>query len=168
MFRKTASLKGSVCLFCFLWLSSSASAWPHFTKPHPIGFVKHHKLLIVEGGLFLAADAADTQTTVNALARCQTCVEGSEVFGQRPSALRLWGESEAFNAAYITLFWWGNYKANPPWTRGDKTECNCPKVYWMSNHLERPIIGMVVAEGAVLHARAAYLNAQIPTSPPPK
>jgi hypothetical protein len=50
-----------VLAFALLWAYSPVSA-----RPHPIVFVKHHKLLILTSAMFLASDIADTQTTIEA------------------------------------------------------------------------------------------------------
>lgn len=153
-------MKTLLCMICFLVLSSSASAWPHLKKPHPIGFVKHHKLLLISSAIYLAADAADTVTTIHAQQRCPTCVESSEIFGQHPSAARLWGESEAMNAGIILFNWYGFYKANsPPWTAEERAQN--PTLYNLC-WLERPITLSVMSFGVAVHAHAAYVNAQKP------
>lgn len=146
-------------LACFLVLSLPASAFQfHFKKPHPIDFVKHHKLLLITSAVYLAADAADIQTTIHGLQRCPSCTEGSELFGPRPSPARLWGESMGFDAAYIAYDWYGLRK-QAPWSAGDKQSHHM--LYHLCN-LEKPVTVGVMTTAAAFHARAAYNSAQMP------
>jgi len=48
-------------------------------RPHPIHFIKTHKLLIATSALFVAADIADTRTTLDVQQRCPACVGATAV-----------------------------------------------------------------------------------------
>ena len=132
-------------------------------KPHPIAFVKHHKLLIVTSAIYLAADFADTEETIQAQRRCPTCVETSDLYGPHPSAARLWGESAAFDAGYVWLNWFGTKDTGLTGTKDFTPEekAKHPTLYklvWM----EKPTTLALMGFATYGHARAAYHNAQIP------
>lgn len=161
-------MKSIVFVVCFLALSFPASAGRlHLKKPHPIGFVKHHKLLLLTTALFLASDFADTKTSIDVQRRCPTCVETSDLYGPHPSSARLWGESAAFDAALVWFNWFGTKDTGLTGTKdfseADKEEN--PKLYILCK-LEKPgtlaLMGMYI----VGHARAAYHNAGIPGTAP--
>lgn len=159
-------MKGILSVVCFLVLSFPVSAGPlHFKKPHPIGFVKHHKLLLLTSALFLASDFADTETTIQAQRRCPTCVETSDLYGPHPSPARLWGESAAFEAALLWFNWFGTKDTGLTGTKDfsevDKEEN--PKLYFLCK-LEKPLTVSIMTAYIVGHARAAYRNAGIPRS----
>jgi len=161
-------MKGILCALCFLVLSFPVSAGPlHFKKPNPIGFVKHHKLLLVTSALYLASDFADTETTIQAQRRCPTCIEGSPLFGAHPSPARLWGESAAFEAGYIWLNWFGTKDTGltgaKDFSEADKEQN--PTLYILCR-LEKPITLAVIGWAAESHIRAAYYNAGISRSTP--
>lgn len=149
-------------LACFLVLAFPASAFQfHFKKPHPIEFVKQHKLLLLTSAIYLASDVADIQTTIHGLQRCPSCTEGSELFGPRPSPARLWGESMAFDVAYVAYDWYGLRKQEP-WSAEEKRDHNA--LYRLCN-LEKPATIAVMGAAAAAHAHGAYVNAQMPESP---
>jgi hypothetical protein len=159
-------MKTIISVVCFLALSFPASAWPHLRKLNPIGFAKHHKLMLITAAIYLAADAADTQTTVNGLARCRTCAEGSDLFGKRPSAAKLWGISEAFNVGLVAMTWYGTSESDSMgthvgWAEEEKQN---HKALWWACWAERPVTVGVMAWGSYEHAHAAYRNAQWPRS----
>jgi len=160
-------MKGILSVVCFLVLSFPVSAGPlHFKKPNPIGFIKHHKLLLVTSALYLASDFADTETTIQAQRRCPTCVEGSAaIYGSHPSAARLWGESAAFEAGYIWFNWFGTKDTGltgaKDFTEADKEEN--PTLYILCK-LEKPITLAIMGWATESHIRAAYYNAGIPRS----
>jgi len=132
-------------------------------RPHPIQFVKHHKLLIITSAAFLAADIADTKETIQAQRRCPACVETSDLYGPHPSPARLWGESAALDAGYIWFTWFGTKDTGLTGTK-DFTPAEReahPTLYrlvWM----EKPATVAVMAFATVGHARAAYHNSEIP------
>ena len=94
-------MKGMLCVLCFLVLSFPVSAGPlHFKKRNPIGFVKHHKLLLVTSAIYLASDFADTETTIQAQRRCPTCVESSAIYEIVPGLVESSGSR--LSARYAT------------------------------------------------------------------
>ena len=160
-------MKGTIIsVVCFLVLSFPASAGPiHLKKPHPIGFVKHHKLLLVTSAMFLASDFADTEETIQAQQRCPTCREFSPLYGAHPSSARLWGESAAFDAALVWFNWFGTKDTGltgaKDFSDADKQEN--PALYTACK-LEKPITLAIMGAYMIMHARAAYHNAGIPNS----
>jgi hypothetical protein len=161
-------MKGILCVVCFLVLSFPVSAGPlHFKKPHPIGFVKHHKLLLVTSALLLASDFADTEESIQVQQRCPTCVETSDLYGPHPSPARLWGESAAFDAGLIWLTWYGTKDTGltgaQDFTEAEKEEN--PKLYFLCK-LEKPVTLAVMAWATEGHARGAYNDAGIPRTAP--
>lgn len=156
-------MKGILSVACFLLLSFPVSAGPfHFKKPHPIGFVKHHKLLLVTSALYLASDFADTETTIQAQRRCPTCSEGSPLFGAHPSPARLWGESAAFEAGYIWFNWFGTKDTGltgaKDFSETDKEQN--PTLYILCK-LEKPITLAIMGWATESHISGAYHNAGI-------
>ena len=145
-----------------LLVSSACQAAP---RPHPIHWVKTHKLLIATSAMFLAASMADTKTTIDGMRRCPSCVETSDLYGSHPSPARLWGESMAFNAGYIWVDWFGTKNTGLTGTH-DFTPAERaahPKLYRMV-WLEKPASVLFMGYAAEAHARAAWHNAQIPAT----
>jgi len=156
-------MKGIISISLFLAMAVPVSAGPfHFKKPHPIGFVKHHKLLLLTSAVFLASDFADTEETIQAQQRCPACVEGSDLYGPHPSSQRLWGESAAFDAALIWFTWFGTKDTGLTGTKdfseADKEQN--PKLYFLCK-LEKPATLGLMGAYVAAHTRAAYHNAQI-------
>ena len=152
-------MKAIIVALLFL-VSPACQAAPH---PHPIHWVKHHKLLILTSAVYLAADFADTEETIQAQRRCPTCVETSDLYGPHPSPARLWGESAAFDAGYIWINWFGTKDTGLTGTKDFTPEekAKHPRLYklcWM----EKPAAITLMGFATYGHARAAYNNAQIP------
>lgn len=145
-------------LLALLLLAPAAQA-----RPHPIQFVKHHKLLIVSSAIMVAADVADTRSTIHFLASCPTCVETSDLYGPRPSHARLWSESAAFDASYIWIDWFGTKGTGLTGTKDFTPEEKGahPTLYKMA-WMEKPTAVALIGFVAFAHARAAYHNAQLP------
>jgi|SRR5579872_2158027 len=138
-------------------------------NPHPIRWAKHHKLLIATSAIFLAADFADSKTSIDVQRRCPTCIElNDDVFGLHPSPARMWGESAAFDAAYVWVDWFGTKDTGLTGTKDFAPEEKAKHpILYKACWLEKPITVGVMLYAASAHARAAYLNAQIPTTKRP-
>lgn len=150
----------SIIVALVLLVARGCYAAPH---PHPIHWVKHHKLLIVSSAIMVAADVADTRSTIHFLASCPTCVETSDLYGPRPSHARLWSESAAFDAGYIWIDWFGTKDTGLTGTKDFTPEEKAAhpvlyKMVWM----EKPAAVVLIGFVAFGHARAAYHNAQLP------
>ncbi|MGH7744906.1 MAG: hypothetical protein ACREQ5_08880 [Candidatus Dormibacteria bacterium] len=116
--------------------------------PHPIRWVKHHKLLVATSALLIAADAADTESTVRAQRRCPSCYETALFMGKHPSPARLWSITIAEDAALCTFNWYV-LKQNP-------------------DYKFEKALGIAVTSGLALsHALGAYHNAGLPERPVP-
>lgn len=140
-------------------------ACPAAPRPHPIAFAKHHKLLILTSAMYLAADFADTEETIQAQRRCPTCVETSDLYGPHPSPARLWGESAAFDAGYIWLNWFGTKDTGLTGTKDfTPAEREAHPTLYKLVWLEKPTTLVLMGFATYGHARAAYHNAQIPVT----
>jgi len=159
-------MKSIVCLAYFLALSFPVSAGPiHLKKPHPLGFVKHHKLLLITSAMFLASDFADTEETIQAQRRCPTCVEASDLYGPHPSAARLWGESAAFDSALLWFNWFGTKNSGMMGTHDlPDSWKKAHRPFYTAIWLEKPATLAMMGAYIVAHARGAYHNAGIPNS----
>ena len=135
-------------------------------RPHPIHFIKTHKLLIATSALFVAADIADTRTTLDVQQRCPACVETSDFYGPHPSPARLWGESAALDAGYIAFNWFGTKDTGLTGTHDIPADWKAKhKWFYRAIWAEKPTTIALMGVATVGHARAAYHNAQIPAQP---
>lgn len=153
-------------LVCALVLAPLANAGPKKVVQKVWHYAGHHKLLLATSAIYLASDFADTETTIQAQRRCPTCVETSDLYGPHPSPARLWGESAAFDAAYIWFNWFGTKDTGLTGTKDFTPEDKAKhptlyKLVWM----EKPTTLAIMAAVTAGHARAAYHNEQIPASP---
>jgi len=146
-------------LLALLIMAAPANAGPKKV----FHWVGHHKLPIAISLAYLAADFADTKTTVDAMKRCPGCVETSDLYGSHPSPARLWGESAAFDAGYVAVAFYGTSESSLMGTKGWTAEekAKNPKLYKLC-WLEKPGTVLLFTWFAEGHARAAYRNAQIP------
>ena len=158
-------MKTITSLALLLLLPFSASAAPGRKGFHPMHWIKNHKLLVISAAVFVASDVADIKATTDTMQRCPTCSETSDLFGPHPSAARLWGESGAIDAAYIAFDWYGTQESaamgTDTWTAAEKAAH--PKLYRLC-WFERPVTLGIIGAATALHARAAYLNTEIPAS----
>ena len=150
----------SLALIFALLASSVAQA-----HPHPIRFIKHHKLLIATSAVYLAASLADTEETIQGQRRCPACVETSDLYGPHPSAARLWGEGAAFDAGYIAFNWFGTKDTGLTGTHDIPADWKAKhKWFYRAIWMEKPGAIAVMGWATEAHARAAWHNAQIPAS----